>query len=74
MNPHARLTIGLLGALVLWVPSIDAVVRGDLELLPAALRFVVAFMVLRIGLGLVGHLWHTYTLQTHVDDAGDMGL
>lgn len=75
MNPAARLAVALVAALVLWLPSFSACMRGDIGLPSAALRYLVAFVVARIGVGLLAWLYETYAVdaatrkQRHRGDA-----
>lgn len=60
MNPAAGLAVALVAALVLWLPSLSACLRGDTDLLTAALRYVAAFVAARLGVGIIGHLYEAY--------------
>jgi hypothetical protein len=64
MHPNSRLSLSLLGALVLWIPSFQATISGNLDLLGAAIRFAVAFLALQFALGILSHLWLTYRVTS----------
>lgn len=63
MNASARLAVALLAALALWFPSLSACLRGDVGLPDAALRFLAAYIVARIGVGILARLHETYAVE-----------
>ena len=60
MNPSARLSIALLLALVLWLPTLSASLRGDVDLSVAAIRYLLAFLLARVAVSGVARLADTY--------------
>ena len=50
MNPNTIFSASLVTSLVLWYPSMQACLRGDLDLTPAALRYLAALTVARIAI------------------------
>ena len=68
MNPAARLSVALVTALVLWLPTLAATMRGDIDLIQAAVRYLVAFVLARVAVGGIARLIHSYSV-TGDDDA-----
>ena len=60
MNPAARLSVSLLVALLLWLPSLAATLRGELALPTAAGRYLLGFVLARLGIGLLARLVEGY--------------
>lgn len=60
VHPHATLSISLLVSLVLWLPSLQACLAGELDLLAAALRYAAALVLARVAIGGMTHLWSSY--------------
>jgi hypothetical protein len=60
VNPNARFALVALGALAMSASSLMACVRGDLDLPEAGLRYVIAFVVARVGVGIVDILLTGY--------------
>lgn len=56
MNPNARFALTAVAALAMASSSLLACMRGDLDLTSAGFRFVIAFVVARIGLGVIDTL------------------
>ena len=72
MHPNHKLSLSLLAGLVLWLPSLQAVIGGELDLLGAAIRLVLALTGARIAVGGLTHLWSSYAPDPDLDgDAGD---
>ena len=69
MNPAARLSMALLTGLVLWLPTFAATMRGDVELPTAAFRYLLAFLLARVAVGLLARLIHTYSAADDEDVA-----
>jgi hypothetical protein len=65
MNPNAVFSATLVTSLLLWYPSMQACLRGDLDLTPAALRYLAALTVARIGMNLLARLVSTYRTPEH---------
>jgi len=60
MNPAGRLSLALVVGLALSSPTIRACVRGDAEVLDAATRYLVAFLLSWVSIAAVGRLFETY--------------
>ena len=54
MNPNTVFSASLVTSLVLWFPSMQACLRGDLDLAPAGLRYLAALAVSRLAMGFLG--------------------
>jgi hypothetical protein len=50
MNPNTVFSASLVTSLVLWFPSMQACLRGDLDLPAAGLRYLAALVVSRLAL------------------------
>jgi hypothetical protein len=66
MNAAAQLCAALVTALVLWLPSLTACLRGDIGLPNAALRYLAAYVVARIGIGILARLYESYAVDAAV--------
>lgn len=74
MTHAGQLSASLLMALVLWIPSFSATIRGDLELPTAAFRYLAAFALARIAFGLLSRLVIAYAATpTAPEPAVDLG-
>ena len=60
MHPHTKLTTSLVIATALWLPSFSATLAGDLDVLVAALRFVAAFVITQVAVGVLTYLYDSY--------------
>jgi hypothetical protein len=60
MNPNAVFSASLITSLVLWFPSMQACLRGDLDLAPAGLRYVAALTVSRLAWSFLCRLITSY--------------
>jgi hypothetical protein len=60
MNPNAVFSATLVTSLLLWFPSMQACLRGDLDLTPAALRYLAALTVARLAMNLLARLVTAY--------------
>jgi len=60
MNPNTVFSASLVTSLVLWFPSMQACLRGDLDLAPAGLRYLAALVVSRLALGGLARLINAY--------------
>lgn len=60
MHPSARFALTAVSALVLWSSSMLACLRGDLDLPAAGIRFVIAFVVAKLGIGVLDMLLTAY--------------
>ena len=71
MHPNHRLSLSLLVSLALWSPTFRATFDGDVDLLTATIRWVVAFGVASIGVSLLANLLHAYRPVEAVDGDPD---
>jgi hypothetical protein len=60
MNPNAVFSATLVSSLLLWYPSMQACLRGDLDLTPAALRYLAALAVSRLAMNFLARLINAY--------------
>ena len=60
MNSNTVFSASLVTSLVLWWPSMQACLRGDLDLVPAALRYLAALVVSRLALNGIARLVNAY--------------
>ncbi len=60
MNPNTVFSASLVTSLVLWFPSMQACLRGDLDLAPAGLRYLAALLVSRLAMGGLARLVIAY--------------
>jgi hypothetical protein len=60
VNPNARFALISIAALAMASSSLLACLHGDLDLPTAGLRYVAAFVVARIGIGMVDMLLTGY--------------
>ncbi|HEY4410240.1 MAG TPA: hypothetical protein VGO87_10175 [Acidimicrobiia bacterium] len=60
MNPNTVFSASLVTSLVLWFPSMQACLRGDLDLVPAALRYLAALVVSRLAMNGIARLVNAY--------------
>jgi hypothetical protein len=60
MNPNTVFSASLVTSLVLWFPSMQACLRGDLDLAPAGLRYLAALAVSRLAMGALARLVTAY--------------
>jgi hypothetical protein len=60
MNPNTVFSAGLVTSLVLWFPSMQACLRGDLDLAPAGLRYLAALAVSRLAMNGLARLVTAY--------------
>lgn len=60
MDAHLSFATSLMLSLALWWGSMNATLRGDLELANSGIRFVLAFIFARFAVNLINHLLHTY--------------
>ena len=67
MNPNAVFSATLVTSLLLWYPSMQACLRGDLDLTPAALRYLAALTVARIGMNFLARLVNAYRVPELAD-------
>jgi hypothetical protein len=59
-DPHAHLSAALVLSLALWMPFGLAVMHGDLDVLAAGVRYLVAFVGCRVAVGGIAHLLRSY--------------
>lgn len=62
MNPNTVLSASLVTSLVLWFPSMQACLRGDLDLPAAGLRYLAALLVSRLALNGLARLVNAYRI------------
>ncbi|MCA1843099.1 MAG: hypothetical protein LC792_07880 [Actinobacteria bacterium] len=67
MNPNAVFSASLVTSLVLWYPSMQACLHGDLDLAPAGLRYLAALFVARLAMNSQARLVNAYRAS---QDAG----
>jgi len=67
MNPNTVFSASLVTSLVLWFPSMQACLRGDLDLPPAGLRYLAALAVSRLAMGGLARLVAAYRAAQHHD-------
>ena len=60
MNPNTVFSASLVTSLVLWFPSMQACLRGDLDLSAAGLRYVAALIVARLAVNGLARLVNAY--------------
>ena len=60
MNSNTVFSASLVTSLVLWFPSMQACLRGDLDLVPAALRYLAALLVSRLAMNGIARLVNAY--------------
>jgi hypothetical protein len=60
MNPNSVFSASLVASLVLWFPSMQACLRGDLDLAPAGLRYLAALVVARLAMNFLARLVNAY--------------
>lgn len=68
MDAHLSYSISLLLSLALWWGSMRATLSGDLDLAASGLRFVPAFVLARMAVGLINHLLNGYHQDAHGRD------
>jgi hypothetical protein len=72
MNPDTVFAASLVTSLILWFPSMQACLRGDLDLAPAGLRYLAALVVSRLIMNGIARLVSAYRAAQHHDPpAGD---
>lgn len=74
MNPNTRFSVTLLVSLALWSTTMLAALRGDIDIAVAGVRYLVAFAVAWLGVGMFSALVHAYEPDDVDDDedaAGD---
>jgi hypothetical protein len=60
MNPNTVFSASLVTSLALWFPSMQACLRGDLDLAPAGLRYLAALVVSRLAMNSLARLVNAY--------------
>ena len=60
MNPNAAFSASLLVSLVLWLPSMLAALRGELDTPAAGLRYLAALLLSRFAVGGLARLLSAY--------------
>ena len=70
MNPNTVFSASLVTSLLLWFPSMQACLRGDLDLAPAGLRYLAALTVSRLAMGGLARLVSAYRAAQPHDQPG----
>ena len=70
MNADTVFSVSLVTSLVLWFPSMQACLRGDLDLAPAGLRYLAALAVSRLAMGGLARLVAAYRAAQRQDSGG----
>src|SRR3954468_7709836 len=65
MNPNTVFSASLITSLVLWFPSMQACLRGDLDMAPAGLRYLAALFVSRLAMNGLARLVNAYRAAQH---------
>lgn len=73
MNPNTVFSASLVTSLALWFPSMQACLRGDLDLAPAGLRYLAALLVARLAWGGLARLVNAYHTAQEPPAAGPEG-
>ena len=74
MNPVSRLGCSLVASLVLWIPTLQACMRGDTDLFTASIRYLVAFGLSMLAVSVLSQLVTGYAaLQTADEPAPEPG-
>jgi hypothetical protein len=60
MNPNTVFSASLVASLVLWFPSMQACLRGDLDLTSAGFRYLAALVVSRLAMSGLARLVSAY--------------
>jgi hypothetical protein len=60
MNPNTAFSLSLLLSLVLWLPSMLAALRGEIDTSTAGLRYLAALLLSRFAVGGVARLLSAY--------------
>jgi hypothetical protein len=63
MNPNTVFSASLVTSLVLWFPSMQACLRGDLDLTSAGLRYLAALTVSCLAMKFLARLLNAYRAQ-----------
>ena len=69
MNPNTVFSASLVTSLVLWFPSMQACLRGDLDLGAAGLRYLAALLVSRLAMNGLARLVNAYRATQQPTDA-----
>jgi hypothetical protein len=67
MNPNTVFSASLITSLVLWYPSMQACLHGELDLAPAGLRYLAALFVARLAMNSLARLVNAYRAAQHVN-------
>jgi hypothetical protein len=73
MNPDTVFSASLVTSLVLWFPSMQACLRGDLDLVPGALRYLAALVVSRLAWNGLARLVNAYRAAQEPDVPAERG-
>jgi hypothetical protein len=64
MEPETRLSLALAVSLLIWLPSLAALLRGEAPVERALVWYVVGLVLAWLAIGGVGHLLASYTRDT----------
>ena len=73
MNPNTVFSASVVTSLVLWFPSMQACLRGDLDLAPAGLRYLAALVVSRLAMNGLARLVNAYRAAQQLDPPASDG-
>lgn len=73
MTPAVRLSFSLVLSLLLWLPTVPAALGADNDPATIALRYLVALLIARVGVGLLFRVVGAYAGDVWSDDAADEG-
>lgn len=66
MNPSLTLALSLVGSLVLAGPTLLGLARGSMGLETACFRYLIAFAIARVGVGVLGRLVVDYATKAEM--------
>lgn len=64
MEPETRLSLALVVSLLVWLPSLGALLRGDTSVERALVWYAVGLVLAWLAIGGVGHLFASYNRDT----------
>ena len=67
IHPSAVLAAALVLSLLLWYPTLEACIAGDVALSTAALRYLLVFAFVRVAASVIVYLVHHY--RSEADEA-----
>lgn len=69
MNPDSRFAASLVLSLLIASPALLAVAGGERDIVSGGLRYLAAFVVAWLGVGIVGRLFNDYLADVEVEHA-----